>query len=153
MLSDDLNDFETRIRERQLDDVIQAGPVTAAEILQPYVRKAQSAGVLITVVPSFDAASIELDAATARQLKRCVAGFVANALNAGATQLGFALHTSDREVVLEVTDDAGGFQLSDAPAGRGLWLLRADLGEGNLRSEPHGSGTTMIASLTLGATT
>lgn len=148
-LSDELNAFESRVRERQLDEVIAGGEVTAAEVLQPYVRKAQSAGITILAVPNFDQASIALDPDDARILKRCVAGFVANAIDAGATTLAFALETKDHSLRLEVTDDAGGFELSTVPAGRGLWALRSSLGERNLTAIPTVSGTTMVAVMPL----
>jgi signal transduction histidine kinase len=51
----------------------------------------------------------------------------ANAVAAGATRLAIRIASDDASVSLVVTDDAGGFDLDEVPAGRGLWQLREEL--------------------------
>jgi len=82
-------------------------------------------------------------------LRRCTAGFVSNALNAGAQTLGFQMSSDRDELVLAVTDDAGGFDLVDAPAGRGLASIAAELGADRLTSTRRARGTTMTARIPL----
>ncbi len=145
----ELDLLDDRLRERQLDEMLNGGLVAAAEILQSYVRRAQNAGVIITSVPRFEEASVMLGGAPARLLRRVTAGFVANALAAGSKSLAFQLSSDGSTLVLAVTDDAGGFDLCDAPAGRGLASLASDLGPNCLASTRHASGTTMTASIQL----
>lgn len=149
-VSQELDQLDDRLRERQLDEMVDGGAIAAAEILQSSVRRAQSAGVVIARVPRFEEASILLEAEAARLLRRCTSGFVANALNAGATVLGFELAHTETEVVVTVSDNAGGFDLRSAPAGRGLASLVGELGPGRLISERVDGGTAMTAHIRLG---
>lgn len=148
-ISSELDKLDDRLRERQLDEMVHGGNVAAAEILQSSVRRAQNAGITILAVPHFEEASILLDAEPARLLRRCTAGFVANALNAGATELSFVLMRTADDVIVTVTDNAGGFDLGDAPAGRGLASLARDLGPGRLMSERTHDGTAIAARISL----
>ena len=148
-ISHELDHLDDRLRERQLDEMLNSGAVSAAEIIQSYVRRAQNAGVRIEAVPRFEEASVMLAGEPARLLRRCAAGFVANAVAAGTTVLGFQLEYDNDDLVLEVTDNAGGFELASAPSGRGLASLAAELGSHRLTSRPAGSGTTMMARIPL----
>lgn len=148
-VSQELDRLDDRLRERQLDEMLNGGFVAAAEILQSYVRRAQNAGVFITDVPRFEEASIMLGGETARLLRRCTAGFVANALSAGTTTMAFQIGVEGNDLVLAVTDDAGGFDLANAPAGRGLDSLVRELGADRMTSARSESGTTMMVRISL----
>jgi hypothetical protein len=142
-----IDQLDHTIRLRQLDEVMRSGTARLTEIIQPYVRSAQAHGVRIVSVPSFDEASLVVDASTARSVARATALFTSNALNAGATEIGYALSHDDESVTVVVTDDAGGFDLADAPAGRGLWQLARELGTENLTTRRSGRGTAVTATI------
>jgi hypothetical protein len=142
-----VDQLDHTIRLRQLDEVMRSGTARLTEIIQPYVRSAQAHGVRIVSVPSFDEASLVVDALTARFVARATAVFTSNALNAGATEVGYALSHDDRSITVVVTDDAGGFDLADAPAGRGLWQLARELGPENLTTRRSGRGTAVTATI------
>ncbi|MEQ1700006.1 MAG: hypothetical protein ABMA25_07850 [Ilumatobacteraceae bacterium] len=149
-VANSLDQLDDRLRIRQLDELLSGGAVAAAEILQPYVRRAQNAGVTLAQVPRFEDASVSLSGPPAVLLRRCIAGFVANALQAGTQTLSIHLARDHDDLLLEVTDDAGGFELADAPDGRGLSSLAKDLGSGRLSATRHDGGTTMTARIALG---
>jgi hypothetical protein len=138
-----LDDLDHEIRLRQLEELFESGTVRLAEVLQPYVRRAQNEGVTIERVPSFDDASLIVDVEVGRLFGRAAAILTSNALNAGATTLSYVVRYDDDEIVLSVEDDAGGFELADAPAGRGLWALQRDLGEGSLAVEQISAGSAV----------
>ena len=148
-LTSDLDALDDRLRQRQLDNVIRSGSVEAAEILQPYVRRAQNAGVTIVAVPGFEGGSTVLRGSAADLMRRAVAGFTSNAIQAGTTTLAIALDVAADSLVVHVEDNAGGFDLAAAPAGRGLARLGADLGAGNLSSRRTERGTVMSARIIL----
>jgi hypothetical protein len=125
----ELDALDHGLRLRQLDEVLAAGEIQLAEILQPYVRLAQNRGVRIGDVPRFEQASITVPEVDGRSVQRAISVLVSNALNAGATCLSFRLEAIDNDaVVVEVDDDAGGFELAQVPAGRGLDGLRTAWG-------------------------
>ena len=138
-----LSELDHHLRLRQLDELYQSGTVRLAEILQPFVRNAQSRGISITAVPTFDDASAIVDERLGRLFGRAVAVTAANAMLAGAAELGFVVHSDDTSIVLSVSDDAGGFDLASVPAGRGLWQLGQELGSANISVEPCGKGSTV----------
>ena len=146
-LARELDELDHRLRLRQLDEVIAGGSVAAAEILQPYVRRAQHQGVAVTEVPRLEASCLELGRREADLLRRSVAGLIANAVNAGATAVAIRLRSTQDTVVLEVEDDAGGFSLADVPAGRGIESLMTGLGPGCLTYERTAAGTRAIATI------
>jgi signal transduction histidine kinase len=122
----ELTELEHRLRLRQQREVIDSGQARLAELLQPYVRRVQGAGVRLTEVPTLDDASIRVDTELADRFARSVSVLTSNALNAGATEIGVRVRHDDDTVTVTVTDDAGGFTLDEVPAGRGLDSLRAD---------------------------
>lgn len=124
--------LDHRLRLHQVDEMLATGTVQLAQVLQPYVRLAQAQGVEVVDVPRFDAASTSLRGETGRLVQRVFGVLVPNAIAAGAKQLALRVTTEDASVVVEVEDDAGGFDLAAVPAGRGLDGLRDELGEGNL---------------------
>jgi signal transduction histidine kinase len=146
-----IDELDHSIRLRQLDEVMRSGTARLTEIIQPYVRTAQTHGVRISSVPSFDEASLVVDTSTARLVARATAVFTSNALNAGATEIGYGLSHDDRSVTVAVTDDAGGFDLADAPAGRGLWQLARELGPEHLTTRRSGRGTVVTATIQMEA--
>ena len=70
--------------------------VRLAEVLQPYVRRAQNEGVTIEGVPSFEDASLIVDVDVGRLFGRAAAILTSNALNAGATTLSYGVHHNRR---------------------------------------------------------
>ncbi|MUH51660.1 MAG: hypothetical protein F2789_10660 [Actinobacteria bacterium] len=146
-----LGDLDTRIRLWQLEGLFEAGPVSVAEILQPYLRRAQSEGVVIDHVPSFEEASLLLPSDVGRTFDRAVAVLTSNALNAGARHLSYEVHHSPHSATLTIIDDAGGLAMTQPPIGRGLWTLRQDLGEDNLKFTATALGTRAEATIALNA--
>jgi signal transduction histidine kinase len=131
-----LDDFDHQLRLRQLDELLGAGRVRVAELLQPYIRNAQNHGVTINGVPSFEEAALALPEASARLAARAANVLTANAINAGATTISFEVSRDDRFLSLTVMDDGPGFNLSEIPHGRGLWTLAEDLKPGGIEVSP-----------------
>ncbi|MEM8619429.1 MAG: hypothetical protein AAGF73_06875 [Actinomycetota bacterium] len=146
-IADSLAELDHRIRLRQLDELYMSGSVRLAEVLQPFVRNAQSQGVAICDVPTFDDVSVVVDERLGRTFGRAVSVLTSNALLAGATELGFKVTSSPEAITLQVIDNAGGFDLSEAPAGRGLWQLKLDLGAGGIEVAPNGAGSTVTVTM------
>jgi signal transduction histidine kinase len=142
-----LDDLDFALRLRQLDELIESGTVRLAELLQPFLRKAQNHGVSVQRVPTYDTASTEVDHDAAVAFRRAAAVLTSNALNAGATQLSVDVAVFDEVIDLTVTDDAGGFDPSQLSAGRGLWSLRQDLGPQHLTVDRFESGSRVRASI------
>jgi signal transduction histidine kinase len=129
----ELGRLDHRLRLRQLDEMLATGTVQLAQVLQPYVRLAQAQGVEVVDVPRFDAGSATLHDPTGRLVQRALGVLVPNAITAGATQLALRVRNDGAAtLVIEVEDDAGGFDLATAPAGRGLDGLCDELGDGSL---------------------
>lgn len=149
-VANELAHLDHELRLRQLDELFQSGVVRIAEVLQPFVRNAQSQGMSITRVPSFDSASAQVSDSVGRLVARAAAVLMNNAIVAGATELGFDLASDGEFVYLGIEDDAGGFRLCDVPAGRGLWGLGQELGTGRLDVAPteHGSIVSVCIPLT-----
>ncbi len=142
-----LANLDHTLRLRQLDELFRSGTIRLAEILQPYVRDAQGHDIKITDVPTFDDASAMVDETLGRLFGRAVSVVTTNAILAGASELGFAVSSTGDTVTLSVTDDAGGFELTEVPAGRGLWQLTQDPGSVDLTVEPSDKGTTVTITL------
>jgi signal transduction histidine kinase len=77
---------------------------------------------------------------------------VANAVEAHSSTVrtrsstvALRLDVAEGEIVVEVEDNAGGFDLADVPLGRGLDRLRADLGPDALSAEQTSEGTIIVA--------
>ena len=107
------------------------------------MRRAQSQGLEITDVPTFDVASATVDPDLGRLFARAVSIVTGNAIAAGATRLAISVASDDDFVTLVVTDNAGGFDLDEVPAGRGLWQLRQDLRGGDIDVARNGDGSTV----------
>lgn len=148
-IESELEELDHRLRLRQLDEVVAGGSATAAEVLQPYLRKLQHQGIQLTTVPHFDESAYTVLGQTAELLQRCAAGLTSNAVAAGATAVGLSLHATVDFLTLTVTDDAGGFKLEESPAGRGLYRLANDLLPGTISVEPTGTGSAVIARIPL----
>ncbi|WP_116999895.1 hypothetical protein [Desertimonas flava] len=123
-----IDDLDHTLRLRQLDELLASGTARLAEIIQPYVRNAQGSGVTISAVPTFEDASLVVGSATGRTFARAASIFTSNAIQAGATDIGFHISHDDGEIELGVVDNAGGFDLGDVPAGRALWELAQTVG-------------------------
>ena len=141
----DLDELDHLIRMQQLEELYQSGDVRLAEVLQPHVRRAQHRDVVIDRVPSFEEASLQVGVGVGRLFGRAAAVLTSNAMNAGASRLAFDVEHDDEHIQLTVSDDAGGFDLAAAPAGRGLWGLERELGAGSLSVTPipHGSAVAV----------
>ncbi len=142
-IADALAELDHRIRLRQLDELYMSGSVRLAEVLQPYVRNAQTQGVDVREVPTFDDASTLVDEPVGRLFGRAVSVLTNNALLAGSTELGYRITSTDEAITLRVTDNAGGFDLREAPAGRGLWQLAHEIGTDSIGVAPDGAGSAV----------
>ena len=143
----DLDELDHRLRVRQLDELYAGGDTRLADILQPHVRRAQTLGVRFTAMPSLDAAGHRVDERIGRLFGRAVSVVLANAVNAGATSLALGLEVDDATVTVRLADNAGGFDLAEVPAGRGLDTLAADLGRRNVQRIGLPGGSLMIVTI------
>ena len=139
-----LDELDFALRLRQLDELIGSGSVRLAEVVQPFLRRAQQHGVTVERVPSYEIASTVVGPEVGRQLRHAAAVITANALNAGATRLSIDVSVDPTTIELTVSDDAGGFDPAHLPTGRGLWSLREELGPRGLVIDtiPGGSRVT-----------
>jgi hypothetical protein len=150
----ELDDLDHRLRLRQVDELLDAGSARLNEIMQPYVRRAIRAGLDFTHVPALEDAGRTVDAATGYLFGRCVAGLIDNARAAGATRV--AIHLGERpprsDIVLHVTDDAGGFDFGSVMRS-GLDVLQHDLARigGSLTAERVDGGSRMTVILPIGS--
>ncbi|HEX7096623.1 MAG TPA: hypothetical protein VF183_12125 [Acidimicrobiales bacterium] len=139
-----LDELDHRLRVRQLDELLQSGTVRIAEILQPFVRRAQAHGVRVSEMPRLEQASVEVDEPVGRAVQRAAAVLISNAAEAGATEIAIRVNAAPDEGRIElcIDDDAGGFDIRDVPAGRGLDSLRHELGEHALELRRTARGTS-----------
>jgi signal transduction histidine kinase len=150
----ELEDLDHRLRLRQLDEVIRGGEPHLYEILQPHLRRAQSLGVQLHRVPPLEMTDRTVDQDSAHLFHRVVSILTSNAINAGATRLDIdLLPLTHDQIVVTVTDDAGGFDLEAVPAGRGLASLRADLGTHAIRRRNVDGGSAVSVNVPIGART
>jgi hypothetical protein len=140
----ELHELDHRLRLRQLDELFSGGPARLADILQPHLRRAQALGITLTDVPSLDSVGVRVDEATGRLFGRTIAVLTSNAINAGATALALRVRPDGYVIEVQLTDDAGGFDLHGIPPGRGLEQLMADVGSHRVRRIPEQHGSTMI---------
>jgi hypothetical protein len=136
-----LEDSEHRLRLRQIDEVLATGRIELAELLQPHVRRAQEHGVEVFEVPRFAEAGGAVEGDVGRLVNRALDVLVPNAIAAGARRLAFRVASDADAVMVEVEDDAGGFDLASVPAGRALHRLEHDLGPGRVTCTPTGEGS------------
>ncbi|HWL42396.1 MAG TPA: hypothetical protein VNQ73_05590 [Ilumatobacter sp.] len=142
----ELVDLDHRLRLRQLDEMIRDGTPPLYEVLQPHLRRAQSLGVRLERVPTHEVTGIALSEPEAKLLNRVLSLLTSNAINAGATALSVDVRLPPGAIEVGVTDDAGGFDLAEVPAGRGLHRLSSELAPGSLRraDAPGGSTVTVL---------
>lgn len=134
-----LDQFDHQIRLRQLEELMATGEVSVAELLQPYIRRCQAHGADVAGLPTFETASIALSTEPARLLARAAANLTSNALNAGATQVGFSIDCDGPMLTLRVDDNAPTTTSPQLVPGRGLWKLREDLRPGDVQFGPGNS--------------
>jgi hypothetical protein len=146
-INSELLDLDHRLRLRQLDDLMSASTPRIFEVLQPHLRRAQNLGVRLEHVPTHEVTRLKLDEQCGRLFNRAVSLFTSNAINAGATRLSIdvCVVAGGERVVVSVTDDAGGFDFSTSPDGRGLSTLIDELGAGAVRRCDAPGGSTMVA--------
>ena len=114
---------------------------------EPALRRAALAGVQRDGIPPADGLAGVVDPPAAELTTRALAVLLNNAIEAGATLLSIDLRWHPDTLTVAVTDDAGGFDLDDAPPGRGLDRLRDALGAHRLRSRRVGPGTEVTATI------
>lgn len=151
-LAAQLAELDHRLRAHQVDELLRSGPVRVAELVQPSVRRAQTHGVRVRLQLAPEDAAIELEERVGRAVQRAAAVLVANALQAGASEITIhvTVETDTRRVQLRVDDDAGGFDVDAIPEGRGLDSLRAELGDDALELRRNPRGTTACVAVPLG---
>jgi hypothetical protein len=151
-IAEQLDELDHRLRIRQLDELLQSGRVRLAEVIQPFVRRAQAHGLHVREVPRFEQASLELDEHTGRMVQRAAAVLMTNSIQAGATEISIraALHEDGRAFELRFDDDAGGFDYYAIPPGRGIDSLRHELGPGSLELRRTDHGTSARVAFALG---
>jgi hypothetical protein len=140
---DRLDELDHRLRIRQLDELLRSGRVRLAEVIQPFVRRAQAHGLTVREVPRFEQASLELDEHTGRMVQRTAAVLMTNSIQAGASVIGIraTIEPDSGRFALEFDDDAGGFDIVALPPGRGLDSLRHELGPETLELRRTDTGT------------
>jgi hypothetical protein len=146
-----LEAVELELRRRQLEEEMATGEVDVAAILQLQVRRAEDRGVRVVDVPRFDETGPHVDGEVGRRVQRVLDVLVPNAIAAGARTLAFGIAPAPDGLVVEVTDDAGGFDLADVPAGRALHGLQRDLGPGCLRVVPTDGGSRVSVTVAAAA--
>lgn len=140
----ELLELDHRLRLRQLDEMMRGGTAHIYEVLQPHLRRAQALGVRLGSVPSLEVTGRTVAEETARLVNRVVSVVTSNAINAGATELSIDLVGGGGDLMtLTVVDDAGGFDPTTIPAGRGLDTLRRDLGTDLVSVTPAGRGSSV----------
>jgi hypothetical protein len=143
--------LDHQLRLRQSDEILRSGAATVSEVIQPYLRYAQNMKVTVAEVPAWEVGSLRLDEADARRVQRVFGVAVPNALAAGATWLAFRVGAIGTDtLVVEVEDDAGGFDTSTLVPGRGLAVLERELQPDTLRLRRTASGTLVHAELQVG---
>lgn len=136
-----VDELDHRLRMRQIDEILDGGPARLGEIMQPFIRVAQTNGVELTDVPSFDTGAMLLPSTAGRQVQRALAVLTANAIHAGAGRIAIRTHVEEDGLVVEVEDDAGGFDVTTRIPGRGLDGLRDELGSDRLELVRTETGT------------
>jgi signal transduction histidine kinase len=147
----ELDGIEQRLRLKQVDEVLRTGSASVAEILQPFLRMARSHAVDLDRVPSYEAGALRVDETTGRLLKRAFAVPLTNAVLAGARSLAVDVRHEGDALVVEVHDDAGGFEPAAEHQGRGLDSLRAELGAESVDVVSDDGRTTVRCRVALGA--
>jgi hypothetical protein len=106
---------------------------------------AQTNGVELTEVPTYETGAMLLPPDAGRQVQRAMGVLTANAIQAGARRIAIRTWLEAGGLVVEVEDDAGGFDVSRRIPGRGLDGLSRDLGADRLELVPTDTGTAARA--------
>lgn len=146
----ELLDLDHRLRLRQLDEMIRDSTPPIYEVLQPHLRRAQSLGIRLDRVPTHEVTGELVSEQEACLLNRILSLLTSNAINAGATVLSIDLRLPPGALEVSVTDDSGGFDLAEIPAGRGLHRLMTDLGRDAIRRVDAPGGSTVTARMPRG---
>jgi hypothetical protein len=144
-LQQSIDELDHRLRVRQIDEILEGGPARLGEIMQPYIRVAQTNGVELTEVPTYETGAMLLPPDAGRQVQRAMGVLTANAIQAGARRIAIRTWLEAGGLVVEVEDDAGGFDVSRRIPGRGLDGLSRDLGADRLELVPTDTGTAARA--------
>lgn len=152
-LRSSLDELDHRLRIRQIDEILEGGPARLGEIMQPYLRVAQTNGVELTDVPTYETGAMLLPPEAGRRVQRAMGVLTANAIQAGAGRLAIRTWLEPGGLVVEVEDDGGGFDVSRRIPGRGLDSLARDLGPDRLELVRTERGTTARAHVPMTAET
>lgn len=145
----ELDDLDHNLRIRQVDELLAAGPIRLADVIQPYVRRAQHLGLTVEGLPTHEVAGVLLDPTDAHRLRRVIGGAVSNAIKAASPTVEIRARFDGDVLTVEVEDAGGGFDLASVPVGSTLDRLRSDLGD-SLRIERTERGTIVTAVLSQG---
>jgi hypothetical protein len=146
----ELERLEHTLREGQLEATLRSGGATVAEIVQPFLRIAQSNRVALRGVPSRDVGSLRLGESEGRLLRRCVAVPVTNAVLAGAQTLAIDIDIDGTHLVVVIEDDAGGFDQHPLHQGRALDQLAGELPDA-ISVERVDGGTRVTSRVPIGS--
>ena len=146
----ELERLEHTLREGQLEATLRSGGATVAEIVQPFLRIAQSNRVALRGVPSRDVGSLRLGESDGRLLRRCVAVPVTNAVLAGAQTLAIDIDIDGTHLVVVIEDDAGGFDQHPLHQGRALDQLVGELPDA-ISVERVDGGTRVTSRVPIGS--
>jgi signal transduction histidine kinase len=142
-----LAEIEHHLRARQLEELLTSGTSALGDVVGLYLRFARDNDIDLAEVPIFSDPGRPVGPRTGRLVNRAFGVLVPNAIAAGAGRLAFRVLAEPGRVVVEVEDDAGGFDLGAAPPGHGLDSLRRDLGNGSLTRVPVHGGSLMRVSI------
>jgi hypothetical protein len=148
----ELERLEQTLRDGQLEATLRSGGATVAEIVQPFLRIAQSNRVALRGVPSRDVGSLRLGESEGRLLRRCVAVPVTNAVLAGAQTLAIDIDIDGTHLVVVIEDDAGGFDQHPLHQGRALDELAGELPDA-VAVERLDGGTRVTSRVPIGSGT
>ena len=147
----ELGALDHQLRLRQSEEALRSGAVTLGDLLQPYLRFIENLGARVTEAPAFESASCRVGEYDGRRVQRVFGVTIPNAVAAGASEVAirFRLDLERSSLVVEVEDDAGGFDWTQLRAGGGLDTLRRDVGPECMTFESAPSGTRIVVNLSL----
>lgn len=141
-----LDDVDFELRRMQLAEAVAAHtPVSLADLIQLWARRAQAAGVELHG-PPWERSRRTLADADRLAATRTLGVAVPNAMAAKASTVTVSAdERPDGSVVLSVTDDAGGFDTTRLPPARGLARLIAEFGDRvEVRADELGATVTVV---------
>lgn len=145
----ELRELDHRLRLRQLDETFGAGEVHIYDVIQPHLRRVQALKVELSSVPTHEITKRCTSESDGRLLGRALAVLTSNSVNAGATEIAVDLLPvqGSHDVILRVSDNAGGFDVEAIPYGRGLSTLIRDVGPGRLERIANADGSVVSVRL------